>query len=80
MKRKKTFEMEYNYFEVGTKIEPFHKDCTLMKGFYTVCHCQEPETLDDECTVFVEGHSTGINADHMRELTNHQLAFLPPTA
>ena len=80
MKRKKTFEMEYNYFEVDDKVQPASEHCPLMKGIYTVVHCIEPETMDDECTVFVHGHTTGVNADHTEEISDHQKAFLSPTA
>ena len=75
MKRKKTFELEYNYFEVGTQVVPASEHCPLMRGTYTVVHCEEPQTIDDECTVFIEGHPTGINADYMKELDDHQKFF-----
>jgi len=74
MRRKKTFEMEYNYFEEGAKVTPT-KESSLMKGTYIVIACVEPKILGDECLVYVKGHPNAINAEHMEELDDHQKFF-----
>lgn len=68
MKRKKTFEVEYNYFEPGTLVRPTSPRCPLYTGIYKVTKMYEPIDVTDEAICFVDGHSYGISTVYLEEV------------
>jgi hypothetical protein len=68
MRRSKTFTVEYNYFEPGTRITPTSNRCPLERGVYVVTKCIEPRDAQDEAVCFVQGRKTGISTTYLREV------------
>lgn len=69
MRRTKTFEKTYKYFEPGTLITPTSNRCPLEYGkIYTVIECSEPMDCMDEAIVFVEGHQYGVRTEYLTEV------------
>jgi len=67
MKRTKTFEVEFNYFEPGTIVE-------FIDGFRTGKHevkeCHEPMFPGEDSVVFLTGDKFGVTGDRLRECTS----------
>lgn len=73
---KKTFEIAYTMFDVGEKVRPSSKRCSLPDGIYTVTECIAPITSDQNSSVvFVKGHKYGISGEY---LTTANSAFARP--
>ena len=69
MKRRKTFEVEFEFFDVGAKVVATSPRCPLDMGkVYTVTKCVEPLCYGDSAVVFVEGHAYGVSTEYVREL------------
>lgn len=69
MKLSKTFKVEFNYFEPGTRVTPTSSRCPLTMGqVYTVTKCIEPRFYADEAVCFVEGRKTGLSTTYLREV------------
>lgn len=69
MRRKKTFTVEYNYFEPGTRVTPTSGRCPLDIGVvYVVTKCLESRDAGDEAVCFVQGRKTGVSTTYLREV------------
>lgn len=69
MKRTKTFEIEYNWFEAGTLVTPTSRRCPLeVERVYKVRRCHEPMYAEDKAVVFVDDRETGMSTDYLREV------------
>lgn len=68
MKRTKTFDVEYNYFDPGTFVEPTSSRSSLPDGRYKVTECVEPRFPEDHCVVFIEGRDTAVRTEYLREV------------
>jgi hypothetical protein len=74
MRRTKTFEIEYNYFEPGTIVTPTSKRCPLDAGeTYVVSECSGPLEGDQDAIVFVDGHKFGFWSTYLREATPEEI-------
>ncbi len=67
--RTKTFETDYNWFEVGEKVTP----TSLRTGrgleigkTYIVTSCVAPRNAGDGSVVFVEGQPLGFDAQYFQ--------------
>lgn len=69
-KVKKSFEIEYNEFEVGEMVKPTSNRCPLEPGVYKVTKFIPPMTHEDSAVVFVEGHEYGIETTYLRSVEN----------
>jgi hypothetical protein len=68
-RRVKTFEVEYNYFEPGTRVTPTSVRSVLEEGqVYTITECSHPRFADDRASCFVEGRETGLSTEYLREV------------
>jgi len=69
MKRTRTFEVTYNYFDVGATVTPTSTRSPLEIGrHYIVTKCYEPKYAGDDCIVFVEGVDYGISTEYLEEV------------
>jgi hypothetical protein len=70
MRKTKTFDKEYNYFEVGTKItSTSERRCPLEYGvIYIVTEMREPIFPEDDAICFVEGHKFGVSTTYFKEV------------
>lgn len=71
MKRSRTFEVAYNYFEPGTYVTPTSERHPLERGkVYKVTACLEPRFADEGCSCFVDDRKTGVTTEYLREATD----------
>lgn len=68
MKVSKTFTIEYNWFHPGSLVEPASSRCPLDPGIYKVIRCVQPRYYGDTCVAFIEGRTTGISTEYLREI------------
>lgn len=80
VRRTKTFEVSYNYFEPGTLVTPTSTRCPLnVEKVYRVRECHEPMYAEDEAICFVsehpsgEDHRTGISTEYLRTVAIGEL-------
>ena len=60
-----TWTEKYKMFEVGERIVPTSRRCSLNPGIYVVTKCVAPICAGDESVVFVEGRDTGISTEYV---------------
>lgn len=77
VRRTKTFDIEYNYFEPGTIVTPIDGRGELEhRRHYRVIQCMEPELSDYVCTCYVEDviegvfMSNSVMTEYLREVDN----------
>lgn len=74
MKRTKTFEVEYEWFEPGTKIKPYSPSIARIMGLpdkvFVVLETVEPKLPGDEAIVFIEirGNRFGYSTESFKEV------------
>jgi len=68
MRRKKTFEVEFNWFQPGTAITPIDPGYFETGKTYFVKKCVEPVNPGDDCVVFIEGLDLGYDAGRFKEV------------
>jgi hypothetical protein len=68
-RRTKVFEVEYNYFEPGTRVTPTSVRSVLDEGqVYTITECHHPRGADDRACCCVEGREIGLSTEYLREV------------
>lgn len=74
MKRTKTLEIEYNFFEPGTLVTPGSIGGALeVEHVYRVNECHEPHGEGDMGICFVDGHFHGVSTATLREVEPDEL-------
>jgi len=74
VRRTKTIEIDYNWFEPGTLVTPGTTRCPLnVEHVYRVMECYEPHGEGDMGICFVGGHHHGIATSGLREVRPEEL-------
>jgi hypothetical protein len=70
MRRIRSLDVAYNYFEPGALVTP-SSPCSMLKlgQTYKVTKCTEPQYVGEYASCYVQGEEYPVSAEHLMEVT-----------